>query len=58
MYVYMCMNVHCVCLVAHRGQKREADLLEWELQAVVSHLTWVLRTDLGSSERQVSLVIG
>lgn len=39
--------VACVCyeMYPHRGQKRASDLLEWELQAVlsVSH-HWVLRT--------------
>ena len=36
---------------ACRIQERVLDPLELELQAVVSHLMWVLRTELGSSPR-------
>ena len=32
--------------VAHRGQKRTLDLLELDLQVVISHMTWVLGTKL------------
>jgi hypothetical protein len=35
--------------VPKRGQRRISDLLELELQAIVSCLMWVLGTELGSS---------
>lgn len=43
------MYVHCVCSV-HGGQK-VSDSLKLELQAVVSHSVWVLRTKPRSSAR-------
>lgn len=57
---YLC--VHCVagCLPAclsvcayraHRGQQKVPDPLELEFEAVVSLLTWVLRTELRTSEK-------
>lgn len=36
------------------GQKGVSDLLELELQVVGNHVTWVLGTKLGSSERITS----
>jgi hypothetical protein len=39
----------CVC-----DQKKASDLLKPELEAVVSHLMWVLGTELGSSGRAMS----
>lgn len=36
---------------AHQGEKRTTDPLELELKAVVSHLTWVLGTELRSPGR-------
>ena len=46
---YMCVFYMCsgVC----RGQKRVLDVLELELQAVVSHLVRALGTEPGSSVR-------
>jgi hypothetical protein len=41
-----------VCIIAHRKQRRVAYSLE--LQAVVSHLTWILGTELDSSGKAVS----
>lgn len=43
----MCEFVH-LSAGAHRDQKRAPDLLELELQLVVSLLLWVLRIELGS----------
>lgn len=45
-YVYMTVD-------AYRGQKRASELLEWELQMVMSHLKWVLGMKLVSSGRAV-----
>lgn len=42
--VYTCRI--CVCV-----QKGQSDFLELELQAVVSHLTWVVENELWSSTR-------
>lgn len=46
----MCVRV---CVYVHVGaqgtQKRALNSLRQELQVVVSHLIWVLRTKLGSS---------
>lgn len=38
---------------AHRGQKMVSDVLELELQIVVSCLDWMLGTELGSSSKAV-----
>lgn len=44
--MFTCVQVHtCRCL------KKASDSLDLELQVVVSHLTKVLGTKLGSSER-------
>jgi hypothetical protein len=42
----------CACSV-REGQKRAVDALELELQAVVSHLRWVLGTKFQSLARTV-----
>ena len=41
---------------AIRDQKRASDLLELELQTVVSCLTWVLGLELGLLEEQYMLL--
>lgn len=42
MYVYLYRNM-CICVqVPMKDRKRESDLLELELQAIVSHLKWAL----------------
>jgi hypothetical protein len=46
MYVFMCVCSCHICVHAHRCQKRELDPLELELQAVVSYLICMLRTEL------------
>lgn len=38
----MCMCAHCVYAGTRRGQRRVSDLLELELQAVLSCMVWVL----------------
>lgn len=43
-----------VCAGAFRGQNRILNLLELELQLVVSCLTWELGNDLGSSGKAAS----
>lgn len=47
----MCARV-CACTHAHtlRSQKRALDALGLEFQLFVSHLIWVLSTELGSLE--------
>lgn len=45
---YMCRTAG-----AWGGQTRASDTLEVELQAVVSHLLWVLAPELGSFARAV-----
>ena len=50
MYIYNERLPH-VCVVTHRGQRRMLDLLELELQAVVSIFMRVLGTELGSTSR-------
>lgn len=54
--IFTSMWCVCVCVLicayecsACRVWKRMSDLLELELQAVVSHSIWVLGTELGSS---------
>lgn len=52
MWVF-CLHV-CIwttCVMCYEGQKRVPDLLELELQTVVSHPVWVLGTELRSSVR-------
>lgn len=48
MGVSMCLNI-----VAHGGWKKVSVLLVLELQVVMSHLMWVLGTELRSSVRTV-----
>jgi hypothetical protein len=47
-FIYVC--VHHMCMGALRGQKRELDLQEQELQVVVSLVVWVLGHNLGFVE--------
>lgn len=42
---------------AYKGQKKASDPLEMALQAIVSHLTWVLGTEFQSSTRASSVLI-
>lgn len=44
------MCVLNVCADDHGSQRRVSEPLAQEKQAVLSHLPWVLRTTLGSSE--------
>ena len=52
--MYMDREVYAHERSAHRGQEKAPDLLELELQMVVSHLVWVLEIELGSSARAMS----
>ena len=45
------MSACHMCRVAYRGQREVWGPVELELQAVVSHLTWVLGTKLRSAGR-------
>jgi hypothetical protein len=49
--VLICVSVCHLCAAAHTGQKRESGPLLLELQALVSHLTWMLETEFGFSAR-------
>lgn len=61
-YVHLCVGI-CLCapvsgyvpvyeyMGAHGRQKRASDLLELELQLVVSQLMWVLNTECWSSAK-------
>lgn len=54
-YFYLCV---CVCHISEdalRGQKRVLDTLEAQLQVVVSHLTRVLGSKLGSFTRTLCM---
>lgn len=62
LFLIFLLNV-CVCMrarvcnihaVTHRVQRRKTDTLELELQAIVSHVVWVLRPELYSSEKAPS----
>lgn len=44
-----------MCTGTHRDQQRVLGTLELEIQVVVSHVTWVLGTEAGSSGRVVSM---
>lgn len=48
-------HVH-LCAGTHRGQERVEDTLEQELQAVLSHPTWVLETERRFSGRAASVL--
>lgn len=53
-HVYACVSVSeyvHMSAVAHGGQKRVPDSLEFKSQVVVSHPTWVLGTELQSSAK-------
>lgn len=45
-----------MCLGAHRRQKWVLSSLELELQVVLTHPTWVMRTEHGSSGRAGSIL--
>ena len=59
--VLLCVHT-CACLPVYAqqmctalgGQKRVLDILELQLQVVVSHLMWVLETKLRSSTRTIN----
>lgn len=52
LFAIICMHACLYCesvhmnILRHRGQKRASNLLELELQVVMSHPTWVLGTGL------------
>ena len=49
--VCVCVCV-CVCVSCdHQGLKKVLDSLELQVQAVISHLTWAVGAELGSSAR-------
>lgn len=54
-YVYVYIPAVCMCPMcvpgAHGGQKSVLDSLELELQMVVSHVMWVLRSERRPSGR-------
>lgn len=52
MCVCMSGGVYHVFAGTFEGQKRASDSMELELQALVSHLTWVLKPKLGPLEKQ------
>lgn len=54
-HVYVCMYLN-VCLGIHGDQKRKLDALELELLRVLSCLTWLLGTKLGSFARTASVL--
>lgn len=66
-FYFECVCMHtCVCTYkcrTHRGQWRSSDSIEIELQVVVSlsrppsATTWMLRTEFGSSEKAVLILI-
>lgn len=46
----------CLCMQCPQSQQKVSDPLELESEAVVSLLTWVLRTELRTSEKQQVLL--
>lgn len=53
LFLFLCV---CVCVYKYLNRPEEvSDLLELELEVVLSCLTWVLRTQLTSSGRTVSI---
>lgn len=50
-FMYMYLSVCHMCVDASGDQKRVSDFLGLELQVIVSHLAWVLGTELESSGR-------
>ena len=58
LYVYVCVSVYgymYICVGSQGSQKRALAPLKLEVQAIVSHLVWMLRTELGFSARGVFL---
>jgi hypothetical protein len=54
MPVSVCMCVcTCMCADVHRGQKKATRSLHQTLQAVMCHLTWVVRAELESSAKVI-----
>lgn len=51
MYMHLSVSDVHVSAGTCRGQKKVPDPLEFKLQVVMSHLTWVLRTKTPSSAR-------
>lgn len=54
----MCVSVYrymYICVGSQGSQKRALAPLKLEVQAIVSHLVWMLRTELGFSARGVFL---
>jgi hypothetical protein len=45
-YVYASAGIRRMCVGVHRGQQREPDPWNWEVQAVISCPVWVLGTEL------------
>lgn len=52
-YIYISNSKYIYERRGLRGQKTASDLLELEMQALVSLLLWMLRTELGASARAV-----
>lgn len=52
-WVYLIIYVN-IGINAHEGQKKALDPLDQEWQGVVSHLIWVLGTELGTYKRVAS----
>ena len=53
MCAHLCAYVH-VNAGAYRGPQKASELLDMDLQKVVSHPAWVLGTELGPSERALN----
>lgn len=56
--VHIYVSICHISVVAHRSQRRVLELLKPEFQAVVSFLTWMVGTELGSSRRAGTLLTG
>lgn len=59
-FIFSSMYMHGFVQVnafAQVGQRRELDLLELELQVVVSCMIWVLGTELWASEKKKYLLL-
>lgn len=52
----VCVNVCCMCDVAHGGPKSSSDHLELELQAIVSSWVWHWAANLNLLEVQEGLL--
>lgn len=58
-FSFFCLCVHMYMYVYvgdHGGQKKVSESLELELKMLVSHLTWVLETELWYSARAVTVL--